>query len=78
MATDTFQKILEQQKYVQSVKKFTHLKYPGDRLTSVIVPVGFTLVATALLVSDGSVLLSDNIFQRSLFFLSSFLGKRSF
>ena len=43
--------VLEQQKYVQSVKKFVHLKYGGDRVTSVIIPAGFVLVSAALMVS---------------------------
>ena len=42
--------ILEKQKYFQSISKFTHMKAPVDRITSVAIPLAFVGIGGFMIV----------------------------
>ncbi|OVA15575.1 Cytochrome c oxidase [Macleaya cordata] len=43
------EKLIEKQKYFQSIHKPTYLKGPYDKITSVAIPVALTVVSLALI-----------------------------
>lgn len=51
MGMDVPAELYDKQKLFQTARGLIHRKSKGDRLTSVIVPAGFTLVAALALVS---------------------------
>ncbi|CAI5467937.1 unnamed protein product [Closterium sp. Yama58-4] len=61
--TDVSSALREQQKLLQSTRKLVHMKLPGDRITSVVIPSVLALTATALI-------------GRGLFNMSFGIGKK--
>lgn len=45
------EKLVEKQKYFQSVHKYTHLKGPVDKITSVAIPLALAATLTFMIVS---------------------------
>jgi len=45
------EKLAAKQKYFQSVHKYTHLKGPVDKITSVAIPLALAATATFMIVS---------------------------
>lgn len=45
------EKLAAKQKYFQSVHKYTHLKGPVDKITSVAIPLALATTATFMIVS---------------------------
>ncbi|XP_009796252.1 uncharacterized protein [Nicotiana sylvestris] len=43
------EKLLEKQKYFQSVHKYTHLKGPVDKITSVVIPLALAATASFMI-----------------------------
>ncbi|CAI5465528.1 unnamed protein product [Closterium sp. Yama58-4] len=61
--TDVSSALREQQKLLQSARALTHMKLPGDRVTSVVIPSVLALTATVLI-------------GRGLFNMSFGIGKK--
>lgn len=45
------EKLVQKQKYFQSVHKYTHLKSPADKITSVAIPLALATTVTFMIVS---------------------------
>lgn len=56
------EKLVEKQKYFQNVHKYTHLKGPIDKITSVAIPLALATTATFMIVSFYHIKLSSYFF----------------
>eukprot|EP00897_Mesotaenium_endlicherianum_P010387 jgi/Mesen1/9377/ME000610S08686 len=64
MADEATKTILEKQRFFQSARNLVHLKAPGDRITSVIVP-GVLVAAGAFLIGRGVWNLSHGVGKKA-------------
>jgi hypothetical protein len=63
------EKLVEKQKYFQSIRNHTHLKGPYDRITSVAIPLALTAASLFMIVS--SIVISILFLHILLFTLSA-------